>query len=190
VIAVISLSRPTRETERLILRPFTLDDAPRVQTLAGDGDIASTTLNIPHPYEDGMAEQWIGGHQEKFEKGTETVFALTLRSDGLLIGAMGLVINSPDENAELGYWIGKPYWNNGYATEAAKAVLDYAFNQLNLHRVHARHLKRNPTSGRVMQKIGLKHEGCQRQHTKKWDVFEDIECYGILRADFAASRSR
>jgi RimJ/RimL family protein N-acetyltransferase len=182
--------RPALETERLILRPFTLADAPRVQELAGDKAVASTTLLIPHPYEDGMAEEWIGGHQDKFEKNTETVFAITLKSEGLLIGAMSLHMNPHRENAELGYWIGKPYWNKGYATEAARAVLDYAFTTVRLHRVHASHLTRNPASGRVMRKIGMKHEGCRRQHVKKWDVFEDIEVYGVLRADFAASRNR
>jgi len=57
---------PTLETTRLILRPFTVADAPDVQRLAGDREIASSTLNVPHPYEDGMAEQWIGTHQEKY----------------------------------------------------------------------------------------------------------------------------
>ncbi len=183
-------SRPALETERLILRPFTLDDAPRVQKLAGDMAVASTTLLIPHPYKDGLAEEWIGAHQEKFEKGTETVFAITLKSKALLVGAMGLHMNPRHENAELGYWIGKPYWNKGYATEAAQAVLDYAFTALNLHRVHASHFTRNPASGRVMQKISMKHEGCRRQHVKRWDVFEDIEVYGVLRTEFAASRTR
>ena len=61
--------QPTLETERLILRPFDLSDGPRIQLLAGDESIASTTLNIPHPYEDGMAEEWIRTHQDEFEKG-------------------------------------------------------------------------------------------------------------------------
>ena len=176
--------RPTIETIRLILRPFTLADAPEVQRLASDRNIASTTQNIPHPYEDGMAEEWIGTHQEKYEKGELVNFAITLRSGKSFIGVIGLEINQTDENAELGYWLGKPYWNLGYATEAAEAVVRYGFEVLGLNRIYARHFKRNPASGRVLQKLGLTYEGCLRQHVKKWEAFEDMEHYGLLRSEY------
>jgi len=81
--------RPTLETERLLLRPFEPSDAKDVQHLAGDRAIADTTLNIPHPYEDGMAEEWISTHQPKFEAGGLVNFAIVLRGTGELIGAMG-----------------------------------------------------------------------------------------------------
>ena len=178
---------PTIETERLILRPFRLDDAPELQRLIGDRDIAATTLNIPHPYENGMAEEWIGKHQERFDKGEGVSFAITHREEGFFIGGMGLHINKEHENAALGYWVGKPYWNKGYCTEAAQAVVRYGFEVLGLNRIHAAHMRRNPASGKVMQKIGMKHEGCLRQHIKKWDKFEDIERYGILRGEYASS---
>ena len=116
-------SRPTLETERLVLRPFEMGDAPRVQLLAGDRSVAATTKTIPHPYEDGMAEQWIGTHQDRFENGQEIVFAITRKDGGELIGAIGLTLNLTQENAEMGYWIGKPYWGRGYCTEAGRAVL-------------------------------------------------------------------
>ena len=67
--------QPTLETERLILRPFRLDDAKRVQLLAGRREIASTTLNVPHPYEDGMAEQWISTHESVFQAGRGVPFS-------------------------------------------------------------------------------------------------------------------
>lgn len=95
--------RPYLKTERLILRPFTLADAPIVQQLAGDRIIASTTSNIPHPYEDGMAEQWIGTHKEKFERGELVNFAVVLCGEEVLIGAIGLTINKANKNAQLGY---------------------------------------------------------------------------------------
>ena len=84
--------QPDLRTERLFLRSFNLSDAQEVQRLAGNRDIASTTLNIPHPYEDGMAEDWIGSHRQQFEKGEGVVFAITLLGSGQLIGAIGLVI--------------------------------------------------------------------------------------------------
>jgi len=175
---------PTIETDRLLLRPFTLADAPDVQRLASERDIASTTLNIPHPYEDGMAEQWIEAHEERYEKGELANFAVVLRSDDSLIGSIGLSINQQHADAELGYWIGKPYWNRGYCTEAAEAVVRYGFEVLGLKRICACHFKRNPASERVLRKIGMTHEGCLRQHVKKWGVFEDLEQYGILKSGY------
>ena len=176
--------RPILETQRLILRPFELTDARAVQRLAGEYAIADTTLNIPHPYEDGMAEQWIGTHQPQFEAGELANFAVTLREPGELVGAIGLVINRRFDRAELGYWIGVPYWGCGYCTEAGHAVLRYGFTDLNLNRIHAYHLSRNPASGRVMEKLGMTREGRLRQHVKKWDKYEDLVEYGLVRQDW------
>ena len=175
--------QPTLETDRLILRPFTLEDAPEVQRLAGDREVASTTKNILHPYEDGVAERWIGTLHAEYATNQSVVLAIVRRSDCALIGAIGLVINRVSTRAEIGYWIGKPYWSLGYCTEAAKAAIRYGFDVLELNRIHAHHLTRNPASGRVMQKAGMRHEGRLRQHVKKWGVFEDVEIYGILRAE-------
>ncbi len=175
--------RPTISTTRLVLRPFTLADAPEVQRLAGERDVASTTLHIPHPYEDGMAEQWISRHQEVFETGKRIDVAVTLRLTKALLGAISLSLHHSDVNAEVGYWIGKPFWNQGYCTEAAQAVVRYGFEQLGLHRIYAHHMTRNPASGCVMLKIGMSHEGCLRQHIHKWGIFEDVNVYGILRGD-------
>jgi RimJ/RimL family protein N-acetyltransferase len=173
--------RPTIEATRLVLRPFEFSDAKDVRLLAGDRAIADTTLNIPHPYEDNMAEEWISTHQPKFEAGELSNFAIVLRSSSKLIGSIGLTIVPRFERAELGYWIGKPFWKNGYCSEAAHAVLQYGFSILKLNRIHASHLTRNPASGRVMQKIGMVYEGRAQKHAKKWDKFEDVEFYGILR---------
>jgi len=177
-------SRPTITTTRLTLRAFSPDDAAKVMQLAGDRDIADRTLNIPHPYEEGMAEAWIATHQEALETGREMAFAVTRRTDGELLGAISLLGIRERHQAGLGYWIGKPYWNQGFCTEAAGALASYAFTELALVRVHACHLSRNPASGRVMQKIGMQHEGCRRQHVVKWDQAEDLELYGILRGEW------
>ena len=175
-------TQPELRTDRLFLRPFVPADAPTIQRLAGDKDIASTTLNIPHPYEDGMAEEWISMHPQQFQDGEFVNFAIVLQRDGALIGGISLMeINRHHEHAELGYWIGKPYWNNGYCTEAVRAAMRYGFSVLGLNRIHAHHMGHNPASGQVMKKAGMVYEGCQRQHVKKWDVFEDLEMYAILK---------
>ena len=178
------MEQPTTSSDRLILRPFTLADAPDIHRMVADRDIASTTLLIPHPYEDGMAEEWIGTHQSQFEWGEQIIFAIVLRADGSLLGNITLRINQSDEHGELGYWIGKPYWSMGYATEATQAVIRYGFEVLGLQRIFAGHFTRNPASGRVMQKAGMTYEGCFRKHHKKWDVFEDLAYYGIIRGDY------
>ena len=162
---------PYIETERLRLRPFNLEDSKEVQRLAGDIEIAKTTLNIPHPYEDGMAEDWISRHAEAYGKGISLTLAITDKEEKYLIGAIGLIINKEHNRAELGYWIGKPYWNKGYCTEAAKA----------LNKICATHLKRNPASGKVMQKIGMEQEGVFKEHVKKWGKYEDLVYYGMVR---------
>jgi len=177
------MTQPTLHTDRLILRPFDLSDAPDVQRLAGDYAVANTTLNIPHPYEDGMAEQWIATHKPEFEKGESVTFAITLHSQPALVGAIDLIINPRFKRAELGYWIGVPYWNQGYCTEAAAALVHFAFETLRLHKITAHHQTRNPASGRVMQKLGMQKEGTLKEHVLKWERFEDIECYGLLASD-------
>ncbi|HSL71791.1 MAG TPA: GNAT family protein, partial [Longimicrobiales bacterium] len=102
------------------------------------------------------------------------------------LGAVGLRIEQLHRRAELGYWIGVPYWSQGYCTEAARAVLRFGFEALELNRIHASYLARNPASGRVMQKLGMQYEGQLRQHVRKWDVFEDIVTYAILQSEFRA----
>lgn len=101
-----------------------------------------------------------------------------------MCGAIGITINSNYNNAELGYWLGVPYWRQDYATEAASRAIAYGFESLNLHRIYASHLTRNPASGRVLQKIGMTYEGCLRQHIKHWGVYEDLAMYGILASEW------
>jgi RimJ/RimL family protein N-acetyltransferase len=110
-------------------------------------------------------------------------YALVARSDGGLVGAMGLAIAAQHRRAELGYWVGVPHWNRGYATEAGRALLAYAFGPLGLHRVEAHHFTRNPASGRVMQKLGMRPEGVHRDVVLKWDRFEDLASYAVLESD-------
>lgn len=131
-----------------------------------------------------MAEAWIGTHQERLEKGESALFAITLREGGLLVGSIGLELRPEHQRGEVGFWVGKPYWNQGYCTEAAREVLRYGFISLRLRRIYAFHFGRNPASGRVMQKIGMTYEGTLRQHFIKWGVCEDLVCYGILREEF------
>lgn len=175
---------PILETDRLKLRQFNLDDAKDVQRLAGDRAIAEVTLNIPHPYGDGMAEGWISTHEKSHAEGKSLNYAIVHKEEKHLIGCISLMISRDDDRAEIGYWIGKAYWGKGYCSEAANELIDYGFKELKLNRIFGRHLKKNPASGRVMEKIGMKYEGCLRQHIKKWDQYEDIVYLGILKDEY------
>ncbi|MFC2038342.1 GNAT family N-acetyltransferase [Chloroflexota bacterium] len=179
---------PIIETDRLILRPFELDDAPVIRRFIGDWDVSNTLQNVPYPYEDGMAETWIKTSDERFKRGESLNFAITHQGHGKLIGSIGISIDGKNERGELGYWIGKPYWGNGYCSEAALEVVKYGFQGLELNRIYAMHMTRNPASGRVMQKIGMVHEGRLRQHAKVHGIFEDYDLYGILGSEYMAPR--
>ncbi len=178
---------PRIETRRLVLRGFEQADASEAQRLAGDRAIADTTTQIPHPYEDGMAEEWISTHAEDFSKGVALHFAVVLAATEKLIGAISLMnIEVRDARAELGYWIGRDYWGNGFGTEAARAVIQHGFDEMQLNRVFAQHFTRNPASGSVLMKAGMRREGLLRQHVCKWGVFEDVEIYGVLHPNRSA----
>lgn len=177
--------QPSLETPRLLLRPFVIQDATTVQQLAGDYRVAASTLQIPHPYPDGAAEIWINSHPSLWEVGHSVTFAITDLRSSVLYGAIGLIIDAPEhQRAEMGYWIGVPYWGQGYCTEAAQALLNFAFSTLALNRVYAYHFVSNPASGHVLQKAGLQPEGCLRQHIFKWGIPQDVLLYGIVRQDW------
>lgn len=172
--------QPEISTSRLLLRPFVIADAPDVQKLAGHKKIADTTDNIPHPYLDGMAEQWIKTHKPSWQEGTLSTFAIVLRKSSSLIGAISLM-GLDGHNGELGYWIGVDHWDKGYCTEACKAVIDFGFKNLSLSRIHARHLSRNPASGKVMLNSGLKHMGTDNIDWRKSGVIESFEFYELKK---------
>ena len=136
-------------TQRLLLRPPALSDAARISLLAGDYDVASMTGTIPHPYSEQMAAEWIGSTLG----GEEGVVFAIIRS-GTLVGCSGYRAFG-DDHAELGYWIGKPYWGCGYATEAATALIKHAFEVDGLAYLTAGHFADNPASARVIEKLGF-----------------------------------
>jgi RimJ/RimL family protein N-acetyltransferase len=170
-------------SERLTLRPLALADAPIVERLAGDRDIASTTRLIPHPYPPGMAEQWIGTLPKLYQQAEAINWGITL-DGGPILGTIRLVLNSADNHAEIGYWVGKPFWNNGYCTEAARAVVAYGFDTLGLERIFANYMARNPASGRVLAKLGMQQEGYLRRHRRKFGRYEDLIVCGVTKAEW------
>ena len=140
-------------TASLVLRAPELADAGRISLLAGDYDVASMTGTIPHPYNEPMAAKWIASVRAG-EEGV--VFAVLF--DGQVIGCAGY--RQMDElHAELGYWIGKPYWGHGYATEAVRALVAHAFDADGFDYLMAGHFSDNPASARVIEKLGFVAQG-------------------------------
>jgi RimJ/RimL family protein N-acetyltransferase len=178
--------QPVLLTPRLRLRPFELADGPEVEALAGVRAIADTTLSIPHPYPVGAAKAWIATHAPAWDARSNVNYAVTSADGGTLLGAVGLLLAPAHASAELGYWIAVPAWGRGYATEAAAALCDFGFAHLGLHRIHALHFVRNPASGCVLRKLGMRHEGNLREAVRKWEQFEDVTLYAVLARDWAA----
>lgn len=180
--------QPTIRTKRLILRPFTIDDAAAVQSLAGNFNIAKTTLNIPHPYEDGMAEKWIASLQPLWESRTGVVYAIALAQTNAMIGAVDLH-NLTESQAELGYWVGEPYWGKGYCTEAAEAMIRFAFTKLSLELIIAVHLETNPASGKVLRNVGMSYvrRKLEKDRFNEYSTLEEYEIRNVQNAPGAHS---
>jgi RimJ/RimL family protein N-acetyltransferase len=181
---VVAGNQPTLRTAHLLLGPFEADDAAELQRLAGAWEIADTTLSIPHPYEMDHALAWIGNQRKESVRGRATNFAIRLLPGSSLIGSVGLRDIDPEHmQAELGFWIGREWWRQGYATEAAAEVIRFGFEVLGLNRIFAHHMARNPAAGQVLRHVGMQREGLLRQRVRKWGVYEDVVLYALLRED-------
>lgn len=146
--------QPQLETRRLILRQFEFPDAGKIQALAGDHEVAGTTYSIPHPYTLENARSWIATQKNGWDDRSDISFGLFIRESQELIGCTSLQ-NIFNDEAQLGYWTGRPYWNNGYCTEATSALIEFAHANLGISRIHAEHRHDNPASGAVLEKLGL-----------------------------------
>jgi RimJ/RimL family protein N-acetyltransferase len=174
----------------LVLRPFTFDDISAVVSLAGEWDVARNTLRIPHPYNEAMARGWILSCEADFTVAREMVCAITNREDGMVVGAIGLMLEEKSDDAALGYWIGKPYWGNGYATEAGKAMVAFGFQNLGLNRIRGEHFTRNPASGRVLEKIGMRRAGGRGRQVERFGELVDLVEYSIMKEEYKSSKGK
>ena len=151
------------ETERLLLRLPQAGDVAAIVALAGDFDVARNLATMPHPYNEADAESWIErANGEDRATGKHFMYAIARKEDGVYMGACGLHLRD-NGLFELGYWLGRPYWGQGYATEAAKKLSAFAFSGLKAARITAGYFHDNPASGRVLEKVGFRPDGsCQR----------------------------
>jgi ribosomal-protein-alanine N-acetyltransferase len=150
------------ETERLLLRRPERRDIPALVPLANNFDVAKNLASMPHPYAAQDAENFVAKSIETRDAGTDFNFAITRKPDGVVMGCIGLHLK--DGQFEFGYWLGQPYWRQGYATEAARRLIAFAFDDLNAEAVWAGWFHDNPRSGNVLAKLGCAPGGFDKRH--------------------------
>jgi len=162
---------PRIATPRLTLRTPSLNDAGRLARLANDFDVARMTTRMPHPYGLGDAEDFLTRMAEQ-DRRREVTFAIETADDGL-VGMIGLYPRGL-LGPEIGYWVGRPYWGQGIATEATRAALAWAGSDWGRRAVMSGHFADNPASGRVLEKAGFLYTGeVQPRHsTARGEVAE------------------
>ena len=162
------------ESERVILRPPRPSDVAAMTVWLGDYDVARMLARVPFPYSEGDAEEFVA-------QALPHRFVIQRKQDGLFMGMIGL---HTEDDYEFGYWLGRPFWGRGYATEAAQRLVSHAFESLGRSAVHAGWFHDNPASGHVLAKLGARHNGSKMRHCEARGVA--VLCHDMLltRADF------
>ena len=181
----MSSRAPILVTERLALRELRDSDAAAIATGAGDRRVAQYLIQVPSPYPVSLAKRWVIGRREWWELGRGVTLAVTRRDEpDRLLGTVSLRRYARDRRAELGYWLAVPAWGQGIATEAVRALVDFGFRELVLARIYAQVIAGNQASMRVLEKLGMVHEGTKRQHVRKGHRLHDVVLYGLLRGEW------
>lgn len=175
---------PILETSRLIMRQPTLADVPAMIKYLNNPLISKTTLTIPYPYHLVDGKNWVNNVLKEWAEGTGCTFGIVLKNTSEYIGAMGLHTTVQHNRAEAGYWIAEPYWNQGYASEALKAILQFGFDTMGYQKIFATHIIGNESSGRVMQNAGMVPEGVLKDHYKKGDGYVTVVQYRITKEEY------
>lgn len=171
---------PTLETDRLILRPPTPEDVPDIAALADVEGVATRTESMPYPYRPEDALSWL----EMIEQDNrEQAFAIQRKPDGEFLGMIGLIIGGTD-SAEVGFWLGRPYWGRGYATEALTRVLGYAFETLEYATIKAGAFLDNAASMRVQTKVGMRLTGREMRPAPARGGDREVAVHEIRREDW------
>jgi [ribosomal protein S5]-alanine N-acetyltransferase len=178
------------ETERLILREFVKSDWKAVHEYASDLEVVQYLEWGPNTADESLSflEGTLACQKEKPRRIFE--FAITLKENGKLIGACGIRLHDQNhEQADLGYCFNRQYWGKGYASEASKAVVDFAFKTLGLHRIVATCDTSNLASAAVLRKTGLRQEGHFIQERKVREVWRDTLQFAVLRSEYQGRSS-
>jgi [ribosomal protein S5]-alanine N-acetyltransferase len=174
-------------TDRLILRPWQLEDIATFAALSNDPEIADHTLSSVCPQPDGWAQTRVERMIASFTERKNFSFAVMRKDTAEVIADCGISFDERHKRGEMGYWCGAAYRGHGFMTESARAVMQFGFEQLGLHRVQASHFPRNPASARILEKIGMQREGLLRGYVQKNGQAEDVIYYAALKSDLPSS---
>lgn len=177
---------PVLETNRLRLRRPMVRDIARIVQYANNPKIEEMTLDMPYPYREKDAISWLATANRGFDEKKHYIFVICEASSDQLMGGIGLEINKRFNRGELGFWLGEPFWNNDYMTEAVQKMLDFGFRILRLNKVIAFHMEKNPASGRVLIKNGMIKEGQLAEHIRKGEKYIDVVQYRLTQKEFDA----
>jgi ribosomal-protein-alanine N-acetyltransferase len=182
---MIHLGAKRIETERLILRKFTIDDAEDMfKNWANDGDVTKY-LTWPVHSDVEVSKNIISMWEKENDSLNHYQWCIELKELGEAIGSISVVTIEEDISAvEVGYCIGKKFWGLGITSEAFSALIPFFFEEMQVNRVQARHDLNNPASGRVMAKCGLVKEGMRRQGDKNNTGICDVVLYGLVKDDW------
>ncbi len=175
---------PILPTSRLSLEEVRTSDIPAIIEYAGAAEVAQTTLNMPHPYAEKDAIFWINKARQGFHAEDHYIFGIRLAATDEFMGGIGLIVNKRFNKAEIGYWIGVPFWNQGYMTEATGAVLRFGFEELGLNKIYAQFLAENPASGKIMIKNGMIKEAELVDHIQKYGEYKTSIQYRLTKAEY------
>jgi ribosomal-protein-alanine N-acetyltransferase len=179
---------PRLETERLILRQIVLDDAQAIFRIRGDYEV--TRYNTGQAYEHlDQARDLITAMTNAYEEQSEIRWGITLRADDTIIGMCGYNYwIRRDRRGSVGYDLARAYWGQGIMTEAVHAIIAFGFECMGLNRIEADADSRNPASARVLEKIGFRHEGLQREQFFEHGHFHDLLLFSLLKNDYEGNK--
>ena len=175
---------PTLMTRRLILRPARMSDAEDMYEYSRDPLVARHVLWDAHTSIH-QTRGYLRFLIRQYRTGAPSTFVIVLKETGRVIGTIGFMwIQQENRSAEVGYSLSRRYWNQGYMSEALRAIVDFGFTKLSLNRIEAQHECDNPASGHVMRNAGMLHEGTLRQRLYNKGRYVDVDIYAIVRSDF------
>ncbi len=172
-------------SDRLVLRPLEERDSSTLYDNVKEYELARWLVNLPHPYPEDGAIEFIKTTRELMKKGEAYELAIESKETSEVIGVMSFCrVDQKHRNAELGYWVAKDHRDKGIATEAASAILAFGFEELNLERIYTKCFVDNKPSQRVIEKIGMLYEGTFRHEVLKKDGFIDTMYFSLLKGDW------
>lgn len=176
---------PTLTTSRLVLRPVRMTDAQDLYDYSRDPEVARHVLWDAHSSIH-QTRAYIRYLIKQYRSGQPGSFVIELARERRAIGTIGFMwIQQEYRSAEVGYSLGRAYWNQGIMSEALGAVIAFGFEKLHLNRIEAQHESDNPASGRVMLHAGMRYEGRLRQRIYNKGRYVDVDLYAILREEYA-----